>query len=51
MALNNPDGMDVSDVQPLNVPLNIEFVSVEFDVLTALNNPVGMDVMPVFWNV
>jgi len=48
---NNPDGMDVSDVQFWNVPLNIDIVFVELDVLMLLNKFAGMDVMPVSLNV
>jgi len=47
MVLNNPDGMDVSDLQAKNVSLNILFVLVAWDVLMVLNNPDGMDVMAV----
>ena len=41
----------VSDVQLLNVMLNIELVLVADDVLMVLNNPAGIDVIWVLENV
>ncbi len=47
MALNNPDGIDVNPVQPLNVLKNILLVVFADDVSIDANNVDGNDVNPV----
>ena len=47
ILLNNSAGIAVNDVQPENVPENIESVRVAELVLMVLNNSAGIAVIPV----